>query len=163
MLLLSLHCSLPQSRQQPNAFTRCASYAKSLSMQPRAWDWMFQTLYSAARPKRFIDRSASSGHSAHGGGEGGDDDEGNFAREAAATGTGGWAGPALQPGVGLRLHLPETVLFSHGKPTKWLGTSEWDGGIVQRRSLANTYTARAQTIKRQTGGAKPGKTFEASV
>ena len=131
-------------------------------MQPRAWDWMFQTLYSAARPKRFIDRAASSGLSAGGVDNSGNDDD-NFAREAAANGTGGWAGPALHSGVGLRLHLPETVLFSHGKPTKWLGTSEWDGGVIQRRSLANTYTARAQTIKRQTGGAKPGKTFEARV
>jgi hypothetical protein len=135
---------------------------------------MFQTLYSAARPRRFVDRAAT-GRGVQGHNGDGDDDDGGdegLGKEAAtaatAGGLGGWAGPASSPRgqhVGLRLHLPETVLFARGAPTKWLGTSDsGDGGlVVSRRSLANTYTARAKTVRRQTGGAKPGKTFEASV
>eukprot|EP00615_Pteridomonas_danica_P016932 CAMPEP_0114395684 /NCGR_PEP_ID=MMETSP0102-20121206/13058_1 /TAXON_ID=38822 ORGANISM="Pteridomonas danica, Strain PT" /NCGR_SAMPLE_ID=MMETSP0102 /ASSEMBLY_ACC=CAM_ASM_000212 /LENGTH=427 /DNA_ID=CAMNT_0001556137 /DNA_START=303 /DNA_END=1583 /DNA_ORIENTATION=+ len=42
---------------------------------------------------------------------------------------------------------------------KWLGTNITDGK-VNRRSLANTWTARAKTNYRQTGGGRPGKTFE---
>jgi hypothetical protein len=56
-------------------------------------------------------------------------------------------------GYKLNVRMMETVFFHKGKPVKWLGTSDKDGFIV-RRSLANTWTARADTTFRQTGGAR---------
>jgi hypothetical protein len=169
--------------------------------QPRPWAWCFTTLYSAARPRSFVDQAkhaarevaegraaglqgSAAGAGSHPGAHDHDHDDhddhdhddhdhadgGNDGYHLAASGgagsgrrlnrSGGGARSAggRGRGAGLRLRMVETVLFANGRPTKWLGTSDADGCVV-RRSLANTYTARATALKRQTGG-KPGRVFE---
>lgn len=69
---------------------------------------------------------------------------------------------SARPEAKLHLRMADFILFEKGRPRYWLATSETDGSVV-RRSLANTYTARAKTHARQTGGARLGLFFRTSL
>jgi len=128
-----VHVGTPGVGLVPGTMTRTTP-------QPRPWAWTFTTLYSAAKPRSFMDQAKNAaasaagvgGHGGHGGHHDGGSSLGSLAGddyEEDEAGGGGFAAlggvhrAARGRGVGLRLNLVETILFANGRPTKWLGTS----------------------------------------